>query len=56
MRGISGPVWEGGLGGSIRINSEVILGPFLDPYLETSSETSDLPSFGRGYGLKPKYD
>ena len=50
LRAISGP--SGEVSGrvilrSILVNSEVILGPFLDPSQETSSNTLELPSFGR---------
>ena len=45
-----------GLGGSILVNSEVILDPILDPYLRNLIKPWKRPSFGRGYGPEAKYD
>ena len=42
-----GAIWGPGPEGRSEVNSEVNLGPILDPYQETSSILLKRPSFGR---------
>ena len=51
LRAISGPVWEVDsevILRSILVDSEVNLGPILNPYLRNLMKPGELPSYGRG--------